>query len=52
MQHMIENIGADSIKFSASEWNEFNTELNKIEIKGARLPEFVQQFSGVEAPMK
>ncbi len=52
MQHMKENIGADSIKFSTSEWNEFNTELNKIQIVGERLPEFVLQFSGVEAPMK
>lgn len=52
MTHMKENIGADVIKFSASELKEFNVELNKIQIVGERLPEFVLQFSGVEAPIK
>ena len=52
MAHMLENNGADSIKFTANEINQFNTEIGKIEIKGARLPEFVQAFSDVEAPAK
>ena len=52
MAHMLENNGADSVKFSAEELNQFNTELAKIEIKGARLPEFVLAFSDVEAPVK
>ncbi len=52
MEHMKENIGVDAVKFSTSELNEFNTELNKIQIIGERLPEFVLQFSGVEAPKK
>lgn len=52
MAHMQENIGADSVKFSTTELQEFNTELNKIQIKGQRLPDAVLQFSGVEAPLK
>jgi aryl-alcohol dehydrogenase-like predicted oxidoreductase len=50
MSHMIENIGAYGVRFSADELTQFNTELAKIEIKGARLPEMVQAFSDVEAP--
>ena len=52
MSHMIENIGADRVRFSADELSQFNAELAKIEIKGARLPESVQAFSDVEAPPK
>lgn len=52
MAHMQENIGANNVKFSTSELQELNSELNKIEIKGERLPESVLQFSGVEAPFK
>ena len=50
VSHMIENIGADGVRFSDDELMQFNAELTKIEIKGARLPEFVQAFSDVEAP--
>jgi len=52
MAHMLENNGADSVKFTSDELNKFNTELAKIEVKGARLPEFVLAFSDVEAPVK
>jgi aryl-alcohol dehydrogenase-like predicted oxidoreductase len=52
MPHMLENIDADSVRFSADELKQFNAELAKIEIKGARLPEAVQVFSDVEAPQK
>jgi aryl-alcohol dehydrogenase-like predicted oxidoreductase len=52
MPHMLENIGADNIKFSASELHEFTKELDAIKIAGARLPESVLQFSNVEAPLK
>jgi aryl-alcohol dehydrogenase-like predicted oxidoreductase len=52
MAHMLDNNGADSVRFSADELKEFNTELAKIQIKGARLPEQVQVFSDVEAPMR
>jgi len=52
MVHMIENTSAADIRFTAAELNEFNTALSKIEIKGERLPKFVQDFSDVEAPLK
>lgn len=52
MAHMKENIGADGIKFTPEEWQQFNQELETIQIIGERLPEFVLQFSKVEAPIK
>ncbi|EDY81888.1 oxidoreductase, aldo/keto reductase family [Verrucomicrobiia bacterium DG1235] len=52
MAHMFENIGAAKIQFSTSELKELNNEVSEIEIQGARLPEFVQAFSDVEAPPK
>lgn len=52
MAHMLENIGADDVKFTADELKQFNSELAKIEIKGERLPKFVLDFSDVEAPLK
>ncbi|RYY46741.1 MAG: aldo/keto reductase [Chitinophagaceae bacterium] len=52
MAHMLENNGADSVRFTEDELKNFNTELSKIEIKGLRLPQAVLNFSGVEAPVK
>lgn len=52
MAHMTENIGANNVKFTTSELQEFNNQLNAIQILGERLPEFVLQFSKVEAPLK
>lgn len=52
MAHMLENIGADHIRFSADEWAVFNAALAKIEIKGERLPKVVLDYSNVEAPAK
>ncbi|GAA5098174.1 aldo/keto reductase [Chryseobacterium ginsengisoli] len=52
MEHMLENAGADNIKFSGTEFQELSKELNAIKIAGDRLPPFVQQFSDVEAPLK
>lgn len=52
MAHMIENIGAPSVTFSASEITELNAAVSAIKIQGARLPDAVQAFSDVEAPMK
>jgi hypothetical protein len=49
---MVENSGADGIKFSSSEIAEFNSAVRAIEIKGQRLPDAVLVFSGVEAPLK
>jgi aryl-alcohol dehydrogenase-like predicted oxidoreductase len=52
MAHMLENAGADGVKFSKDELQQFNKELNAIQIKGERLPAMVLQFSNVEAPPK
>lgn len=43
---------AGSIKLSTDEWNQFNIELSKIQVKGERLPKAVLDFSDVEAPAK
>jgi aryl-alcohol dehydrogenase-like predicted oxidoreductase len=52
MQHMIENSGADGVKFTSSEIAELNSAVRAIEIKGQRLPDAVLGFSGVDAPVK
>jgi aryl-alcohol dehydrogenase-like predicted oxidoreductase len=52
MPHMLENTGADAVKFTKDELQQFNKELNAIQIKGERLPAMVLQFSNVEAPPK
>jgi aryl-alcohol dehydrogenase-like predicted oxidoreductase len=52
MAHMLQNNGADAVRFSSSELTELNAAVSAIEIRGARLPEQVLVFSGVEAPPK
>jgi aryl-alcohol dehydrogenase-like predicted oxidoreductase len=52
MAHMLENVGANDIKLSKGEWHQFNQEFENINIAGERLPEFILQFSKVEAPIK
>jgi hypothetical protein len=49
---MLENSGADAVKFTKDELQQFNKELNAIQIKGERLPAAALQFSNVEAPPK
>lgn len=48
--HMQENIGAASVRFSSDEIAELNKAVVAIQIKGARLPDQVLVYSGVEAP--
>jgi aryl-alcohol dehydrogenase-like predicted oxidoreductase len=52
MAHMLENSASGDVKFTAGEWQEFDKQLNAIEIKGQRLPDGVLVFSDVEAPKK
>ena len=52
MAHMLENNGADSARFTADELRQFNTELATIQIRGLRMPPFLEALSGVEAPPK
>lgn len=52
MPHMIENIGAAAVRFTPAELAELNRSVAAIRIRGARLPDAVLVFSGVEAPPK
>ncbi len=52
MTHMLDNKGADEIKFTSEELSELNSAVRAFEVKGKRLPDVVQAFSGVEAPPK
>lgn len=52
MQHMVENSGADGVRFTTAELNELNSAVRTIEIRGQRLPDAVLVYSGVEAPAK
>ncbi len=52
MAHMVENSGADAVRFTPAELTELNSAVRAIEIQGQRLPDAVLAFSGVEAPPK
>jgi aryl-alcohol dehydrogenase-like predicted oxidoreductase len=52
MPHMLENVGAGAVRLTPSELAELNAAVSAIEIRGARLPDQVLVFSGVEAPPK
>ena len=51
MAHMLENSGADAVSFADAELAELNRAVSAIPIRGARLPEAVQVYSDVEAPV-
>jgi hypothetical protein len=51
-RHMMENIGADDVRFTADELTQFNSELEGLHIEGARLPQGLLPISGIEAPPK
>jgi aryl-alcohol dehydrogenase-like predicted oxidoreductase len=52
MAHMLDNVGALAVRFTPSELTELNASARAVEIRGARLPDQVLAFSGVEAPRK
>lgn len=52
MAHMLENIGAANLRFTPAEVTELNRSVAAIQVRGARLPDAVQVFSGVEAPAR
>lgn len=43
--HLMDNLGADAVKFTAEELAQFRQELDAIEISGLRLPEAILNFS-------
>lgn len=50
MTHMLQNIGADAVRFTPDELAELNASVSAIDVRGQRLPDGVLAFSGVEAP--
>lgn len=52
MAHMLENSGAAAVSFTLDEIAELNESVAAIKTQGARLPEQVLAYSGVEAPAK
>jgi hypothetical protein len=52
MPHILENIGADGVKFTAAEFHELNTALTRTPVHGERLSPGLLSLSGVEAPLK
>lgn len=52
MVHLLENMGADAIRFTEAELTELNTAVSAIKVQGQRLPDQVLVFSDVEAPLK
>jgi aryl-alcohol dehydrogenase-like predicted oxidoreductase len=52
MPHLLDNLGADSIRLTPEETRELNGVLARTPVHGARLPEGVLRLSGVEAPPK
>lgn len=51
-EHMLQNIGAIDVRFSAAELAELNASVAAIKIQGQRLPDAVQAFSDIDAPPK
>ncbi|TAL17606.1 aldo/keto reductase [bacterium] len=51
-EHMRQNIGAAAVSFTPAELTELNEAVATIEILGQRLPDAVQAFSDVEAPLR
>lgn len=52
MAHLLDNIGAAKVHFSASELRELNGAVAAVAVQGERLPPAVQAYSDVEAPLR
>jgi aryl-alcohol dehydrogenase-like predicted oxidoreductase len=50
MAHMLENVGSSEVRFTPTELAELDGAVAAVQVRGARLPEQVLVFSGVEAP--
>ncbi|HEX3659958.1 MAG TPA: aldo/keto reductase [Acidobacteriaceae bacterium] len=50
--HMLDNNGADTVRFTPAELQQLNAALAGAPVHGARLPQMVLSLSGVEAPAK
>jgi aryl-alcohol dehydrogenase-like predicted oxidoreductase len=52
MPHLLENLGADAVRFTPDDVRELTAALDRTPVHGARLPAMVLSLSGVEAPAK
>ncbi|BDT67539.1 hypothetical protein os1_17160 [Comamonadaceae bacterium OS-1] len=52
MAHLLENLGADAVRFTPAERAELNAAVAAVEVQGARLPDSVLVYSEVEAAVK
>lgn len=52
MAHLLDNLGAGEVVFSAGELRELNAAVAAVAVQGERLPPVVQAYSGVEAPLR
>src|SRR5579862_4437054 len=52
MPHLLDNLGADAVRFTPGEVRELNVAVGRVPIHGARLPAGVLSLPGVEAPAK
>jgi aryl-alcohol dehydrogenase-like predicted oxidoreductase len=52
MPHLLDNLGADAVRFSPAEVRELSAAVARVPVHGARLPAGVLGLSGVEAPPK
>lgn len=52
MAHLEDNLGAAGVRFTLAELTELNQSIAAIAIRGARLPDAVLAYSGVEAPFR
>ena len=52
MPHLMDNLGADAVRFAPAEVRELNAAIARVPIHGSRLPAGVLGLSGVEAPAK
>ena len=52
LPHLIEDLGADAVRFTSEELRDFNAALTRTPVQGARMGRGILSLSGVEAPPK
>ncbi|MCX4760128.1 hypothetical protein OG562_03840 [Streptomyces sp. NBC_01275] len=52
LSHLLENIGAEEVRFSPDELQELNAAVAQITVHGDRLPAAALAMTGVEAPAR
>ena len=52
LPHLIEDLGADAVRFTPEELRDFNAALARSPVQGARMGRGILSLSGVEAPPK